>query len=214
MDDSAFVFKLNPIAPRFVNLSNRNMDQIKITQTQLLSDQRFTLNSYTYLKPDADGEMQEHKAEVYFRPDAVALLLYDEKAQKFLLTRQFRFPTYLNQNPDGYIIEVCAGLIDEGETPEQSVIREAQEELGRTVTTLTKAGAYYTSAGGITELIHLFTAAYDSNENANGGGGLPEEGEEIESLEISFQEAHLLLKDRKLNDSKTVMLLQHYFLFR
>ena len=190
------------------------MDQIEITQTEQLSNQRFALNSYTYLKPDADGKIQEHKAEVYFRPDAVALLLYDEREKIFLLTRQFRFPTYLNQNPDGYIIEVCAGLIDEGETPEQSVIREAREELGRIVNDLKKVGAYYTSAGGITELIHLFIAAYNSNEPANGGGGLPEEGEEIESFEISFDKAYLLLKENKLNDAKTVMLLQHYFLFR
>jgi GDP-mannose pyrophosphatase NudK len=190
------------------------MSKIKITQTKQLSNQRFQLNTYTYLKPNVSGKMQEHNAEVYFRPDAVALLLYDENERKFLLTRQFRFPTYLNQNPDGYIVEVCAGLIDEGETPVQAVIREAKEEVGYTVTSPENVGAYYTSAGGITELIHLFIAPYDANQPRSGGGGLPEEGEEIDILELDFDEALQLIKENKLNDAKTVMLLQHYFLFR
>jgi len=190
------------------------MDQIEITQTEELANSKFPLKSYTYLKPDMNNEMQEHKAEVYFRPDAVAVLLYDENEQRFLLTRQFRFPTYLNQNPGGYIIEACAGLIDEGETPEQAVIREAKEELGCTVKNLHNVGAYYTSAGGITEILHLFMASYDSKEDRLGGGGLPEEGEEIESMEIGYDEASNLLKSCKLSDAKTVMILQHYFLFR
>ena len=190
------------------------MDQIQITGTEQLSNQKFELKSYTYQKPDAKGEIKEHKAEVYFRPDAVALLLYDDQEQKFLLIRQFRFPTYLNQNPDGYIIEACAGLIDEGETPEQSIICEAKEELGCTVENLQSLGAYYSSAGGITELIHLFIAPYDAKAPKSGGGGLPEEGEEIELIEVSFEDARRLLKECKLNDAKTVMLLQHYFLFR
>lgn len=190
------------------------MDRIEITQTEVLANNKFPLKSYTYSKPDKNNQIVEHKAEVYFRPDAVALLLYDEGAQKFLLTRQFRFPTYLNQNPGGYIIEACAGLIDDGETPEQAVIREAQEELGCTVNNPQNIGAYYTSAGGITEILHLFTASYNANEERTGGGGLPEEGEEIESIEISYEEANQLLKSCKLNDAKTVMLLQHYFLFR
>ena len=190
------------------------MSKISIIQTQQLSNKRFQLNTYTYIKPNASGEMQEHNAEVYFRPDAVALLLYDENERKFLLTRQFRFPTFLNQNPDGQIVEVCAGLIDEGETPVQAVVREAKEEIGYTVTNPENIGAYYTSAGGITELIHLFIAPYDANKPRNGGGGLPEEGEEIEILEVSFDEVRRLLQEHKLNDAKTVMLLQHYFLFR
>lgn len=190
------------------------MAQVQITKTELLSDKKFLLKTYTYHKPDANGQMQEHNAEVYFRPDAAALLLYDESHQKFLLTRQFRFPSYLNQNTSGYLTEACAGLIDEGETPELAIIRETEEELGCKIQSPEFVGAYYTSAGGITEYLHLFMAPYDANAQREKGGGLPEEGEEIEIIELEFDEAKQMLKKHQLNDAKTVMLLQHYFLFR
>lgn len=190
------------------------MAQVQITKTEILSDKKFPLRNYSYEKQDANGQMQEHKAEVYFRPDAAALLLYNELDQKFLLTRQFRLPTYLNQNANGYLIEACAGLIDEGETPEQAIVREAEEELGCKVQDPEFIGAYYMSAGGITEYLHLFMAPYDTNAKRGKGGGLPEEGEEIEIIEVTFNEARQMLKNHQLNDAKTVMLLQHYFLFR
>jgi GDP-mannose pyrophosphatase NudK len=195
-------------------LKTIDMAQIKITQEETLSNKKFPLKFYNYEKQDRQGEMQQLKAEVYFRPDAAAVLLYDAQQEKFLLTRQFRLPTYLNQNEDGYIIEACAGLIDEGETPEQAIIREAEEEVGCKISSPEYIGAFYTSAGGITEYLHLFMTSYNSNAQKIGGGGLPEEGEDIELVEISFDEAHTLLKNKKLNDAKTVMLLQHYFLFR
>jgi GDP-mannose pyrophosphatase NudK len=197
-----------------INKKHYTMAQIKISKTELLSDKKFPLKNYTYEKPDANGQIQEHKTEVYFRPDAAAVLLYDEQAEKFLLTRQFRLPSYLNQNTSGYLTEVCAGLIDDGETPEQTIIREAEEELGCKVVDPQYVGAYYTSAGGITEYLHLFMAPYNSKVERGKGGGLPEEGEDIEILEMDFAEVRDLLNNQKLNDAKTVMLLQHYFLFR
>jgi len=189
------------------------MAEIKITNTETLSERKFPLKFYNYQKPDANGKMQDLKAEVYFRPDAVAILLYDTQQQKFMLTRQFRLPSFLNGNSSGYLIEACAGLIDEGETPEKTAEREVSEELGCEIDNLTKIGAVYTSAGGITEYVHLFIAAYNANEQRNGGGGLPEEGEEIEAVEVGFTDARAMLKEGKINDAKTVMLLQYYFLF-
>ena len=171
------------------------------------------LKYITYKKPDAEGKSKELKAEVYFRPDATAVLLYNTDQQKFLLTRQFRLASFLNGNTTGYLTETCAGLIDEGETPEQTAIREVSEELGYEINNIKKIGAVYTSAGGVTEYIHLFIAAYNSEKKAGQGGGLPEEGEEIEAVELSFSDAREMLKQGKINDAKTVMLLQHYFLF-
>lgn len=189
------------------------MAEIKITNTETLSERKFPLKFYTYQKPDAEGDIQELKTEVYFRPDAVAVLLYDNQQQKFMLTRQFRLPSFLNGNHTGYLTEACAGLIDEGETPEETAQREVSEELGYKIDNLTKIGAVYTSAGGITEYVHLYTAAYNANEQRNGGGGLPEEGEVIEAIELNFNDAREMLKQGKINDAKTVMLLQYYFLF-
>jgi len=189
------------------------MSTIKILNSETLSDRKFPLKTFTYLKPDAEGKMQEQKTEVYYRPDAVGILLYDQDKQKLLLTQQFRLPTYLNGNDSGYITEACAGLIDEGETPEQTIIREAKEELGIDIRNIDKIGAVYTSAGGITEYLHLFIAVYESSAFKATLGGLAAEGEVIKHVELNFNEAKTMLKEGKFNDAKTVMLLQHYFLF-
>ena len=189
------------------------MVQIQITNQETLSNRKFLLQFVTYNKSDAAGKDQELNAEIYFRPDAVAVLLYNAGQEKFIFTRQFRLASFLNGNTTGYLTEACAGLIDEGETPEQTAIREVSEELGYEIDNLKKAGGVYTSAGGITEYVHLFIAAYDDSKKRNEGGGLPEEGEDIESIELSFTEAREMLKQGKINDAKTVMLLQHYFLF-
>jgi len=189
------------------------MSAIQITSRETLSAQKYPLKHYTYQQPDGNGQMQELASEVYHRPDAVAVLLYNIHEEKFVLTRQFRLPSYLNGNHSGYLTETCAGLIDEGETPEQTAIREVKEELGYQISNLTKVGAVYTSAGGITEYLHLFISPIDDLQNHGIGGGLAEEGEDIETIILNFDKAHNLLKHGKLNDSKTVMLLQHYFLF-
>ncbi len=197
----------------FINYKSNTMSTIQILTRETLSDQKYPLKTFTYLKLDAGGKMQEQKTEVYYRPDAVALLLYDKAKEKLLLTKQFRLPAYLNGNESGYLTEVCAGLIDEGETPEQTIIREAKEELGIDISNIQKTGAVYTSAGGITEYLHLFVAAYDSSAFKAAPGGLAAEGEVIEPVELNFDEAKTMLKAGQFNDAKTVMLLQYYFLF-
>jgi GDP-mannose pyrophosphatase NudK len=195
------------------NYKTHTMADIQIVNRETLSEHKYPLKLFTYQKPDADNEMQDMQAEVYYRPDAAAVLLYNAAEMKFLLTRQFRLPTFLNGNDTGYLLETCAGLIDEAETPEETAIREVAEETGYKIADVTKIGAAYTSAGGITEYIHLFLAPYDSSMQSGEGGGLPEEGENIELVELSFDEARQMLKNQQIKDAKTIMLLQHYFLF-
>lgn len=121
-------------------------------------------------------------------------------------------PTYLNGNETGYLVEACAGLIDEGESPEETAYREVDEETGYPIRDLQKVGDVYTSAGGITEFQHLYIAAYDSKGEHGEGGGLEEEGEDIELVEMSFDEARKALQNKEFADAKTILLLQHYFL--
>jgi GDP-mannose pyrophosphatase NudK len=189
------------------------MSVIEITNRQTLYNQKFQLEEISYKKPDNDGQLIDMKAEVYHRPDAAAILLYNKQQQTFLLTRQFRMPTYVNGNDSGYLLEACAGLIDEGETPEQAVIREAQEETGVKLQAVTHVGAVYTSAGGITEYLHLFVAPYTAGQQPLSYGGKLDEGEAIELMELSFEDARRMLKEKEIQDAKTVMLLQYYFLF-
>lgn len=189
------------------------MAEIQITNRETLSERKFPLKYFTYQKPDSKGVMQSHENEIYYRPDAVAVLLFNAEQKKFLLTRQFRLATYLNGNDEGYLIEACAGLIDEGETPEQAGIREVNEELGYQIKDLTPIAAMYSSGGGITERVHLFIAPYTEDMQQGAGGGLPEEKEDISSIELNFDEAYEKLKQGVFNDAKTLILLQHYFLY-
>lgn len=188
------------------------MTGILIKKEETLSDTKYLLKKYTFQRKDSKGELLEKNNEVYFRPNAVAVLLADCVNRTFLMTRQFRFPTYLNGNETGFLIEACAGLIDEAETPEETAFREVDEEMGYPIHNLKKIAAVYTSAGGITELLHLYVAEYNSKGAHGEGGGLEEEGEDIELLEMDFDEAREALRRGDFTDAKTVMLLQHYFL--
>lgn len=188
------------------------MSTIQILDRQTLSEKKYPLQYIKFQKPDSEGQLQDQESEVYFRPDAATVLLVDEKAKTFLLNRQFRLPAFLNGSDSGYLTETCAGLIDEGETPESTVRREALEETGYEIHDLQKAGAVYSSSGGMTEYVHLFLAIIDLNSKQQPGGGLAKEHEAIKPVRLSFDEARQQLANGAIRDAKTLMLLQHYFL--
>lgn len=189
------------------------MATIQILNKETLSEKKYLLQYINFEKPDEDGIFHNLAREVYFRPDAVAVLLVDEQQEKLLLTKQFRLPTFLNGSDSGYIVEVCAGLIDEGETPEQTAYREVMEETGYQIGDLTKIGGAYASPGATTEYLHLFIAGYTSETDHQKYGGLKDEGESIELVELSFYEAKEQLQQGAIRDIKTIALLQHFFLF-
>ena len=190
------------------------MSNVQILDKETLSDKKFPLKNIKFQLFGKNGKAINKTNEIYFRPDAIAILLYDEQRQKFMLTRQFRLATFLNSNDTGYLVEVCAGLIDEGETPEQTAIREAEEETGIHIKpeSLEKVAEGYSSAGASTELVHLFKAAYTLDDKQSEGGGLEAEGEEVELIEMDFAEAREKLKNQEFRDMKTILLLQDYFL--
>lgn len=188
------------------------MATIQILDRKTLSDKKYPLQYISFEKPDADGVFHNQAKEVYFRPDTVAVLLIDEKRQKVLLAKQFRLPAFLNGSESGYLVEACAGIIDEGETPEDTVHREVGEELGHQVHNLERVAGAYSSSGGLTEFVYYFIAGYDQNSRTGEGGGLKEEGESIEPVELSFEDAREKLKQGEFRDAKTIILLQHFFM--
>lgn len=188
------------------------MASVQILEKQILDGTKYPLEMIRFQKPDMKGKMHDDEAEVYYRPDAVGVLLVDKHKKKLLFTRQFRLPTFLNGNDTGYLNEVCAGLIDETETPEQTAKREAKEETGYEISSLEKIAGVYSSAGGITEFLHLYVALYDSTAKHEQGGGLAAESEAIELVEMSFDDAKEKLRLSEFKDAKTVILLQHIFM--
>lgn len=180
--------------------------KIDLIKDQLLSDNYFVLRNMTYDLTRDNGEVVRHKREVYDRGNGATVLLYNRDKKTVVLIRQFRVATWVNGNPDGLLIEACAGLLDDDE-PEVCVRKEAIEETGFAVSDVRKVFELYMSPGGVTELIHFFIAEYSDAHRANAGGGV--EDEEIEVLELPFSQALEMVKRGEIRDGKTVILLQY-----
>ena len=181
---------------------------IKIQKTELLSDNWYILNKVTFDYQKKDDSWITQKREVYDRGNGAAILLYNKQQKTVILTRQFRLPTYLNGNDSGMMIEVCAGLLDE-DNPEQCIIRETEEETGYRLTKVTKIMQTYMSPGAVTEILYLFVGAYDESMKVSEGGGVAHEQENIDVLEMPYEEAYAMIASGQIQDAKTIMLLQH-----
>ena len=129
-----------------------------------------------------------------------------------LFTKQVRLATFLNGNGSGYLIETCAGTIDDGENPEEALQREVAEETGYKATNIKKVMEGYPSPAGTSEIIYFFIAEYDSEGPKGEGGGAEGEGEDIELIELKISEVRNKLHEGWFVDLKTILLLQHYFL--
>ena len=181
---------------------------VRIVQTEILSDNWYTLRKVTYELEKMDGTKETQSREAYDRGNGAVILLYNKSQNTVVLTRQFRLPTYVNGNKDGMLIEACAGLLEE-ESPEECIKREAMEETGYEIGTVRKIFEAYMSPGSVTEMLHFFVAEYTPTYLRSDGGGIKEEEEAIEVLEIPFQEALSMIEDGRIRDGKTIMLLQY-----
>lgn len=182
--------------------------RVKIKGTTVLSDNWYTLRKITFDYQQADGSWQTQEREAYDRGNGAAILLYNRTKGTVILTRQFRMPTFVNGNPDGMMIEVCAGLLDE-HAPEDCIRKETQEETGYTVHEVRKVFEAYMSPGSVTEILHFFVAEYTPEMKTTAGGGLAEEQENIEVLELDFKVARQMMNSGEIRDAKTIMLLQY-----
>lgn len=180
--------------------------KIDLIKDKILSDNYFLLRNMTYDLTRENGEVVRHKREVYDRGNGATVMLYNRDKKTVVLIRQFRVATWVNDNPDGMLIETCAGLLDD-DAPDVCVRKEAIEETGFAVSEVRKVFELYMSPGGVTELIHFFVAEYSDAHRANAGGGI--EDEEIEVLEMPFTEALEKVKTGEIRDGKTVILLQY-----
>ncbi|MCW2119876.1 NUDIX domain-containing protein [Flavobacterium sp. 7A] len=181
---------------------------IKIQKTEVLANDYYLLNKVTFDYLNKKGVWITQKREVYDRGNGAGILLYNKALKTIILTRQFRLPSYLNGNPGGMLIEVCAGLLD-ADQPEQCIIRETEEETGYRITDVQKVMETYVSPGAVTEILYLFVGEYTANMKVSEGGGLEHEQEEIEVLEWPFEKAYNMIASGEIKDAKTILLLQY-----
>ncbi|MFA7445365.1 MAG: NUDIX domain-containing protein [Flavobacteriaceae bacterium] len=181
---------------------------INILSEETLSEQKYNLKKFVFEYQEPAQEKQIHTREVFHRGNGAAILLYNNEKKTVLLTRQFRMPTYLNGNPSGMLIEACAGTLDE-DNPKDCIIRETKEETGYHIKDAEKVFEVYVSPGAVTELMHLYIAEYSPEMKLSRGGGLEEENENIQNIELPFEEALEMVKSGEIKDAKTVLLLQY-----
>jgi nudix-type nucleoside diphosphatase (YffH/AdpP family) len=182
--------------------------KIRNLERTLLSDNWYTLNKYSFERQRPDGSWARQEREAYDRGDGAAILLYNSVKRTVILTRQFRLPSYVNGNEDGMMIEVCAGLLDQ-DSPEECIKKETEEETGFRIENVKKIYEAYMSPGAVTEIIYFFTAEYSDDMKVSDGGGLESEQEDIEVLEIPFEQAIAMMESGQIKDGKTIMLLQY-----
>jgi nudix-type nucleoside diphosphatase (YffH/AdpP family) len=180
---------------------------VRVTDVEVISDGWHVLRRTTIDYRRGDDTWTTFQRETYDRGNGATILPYDLARRTVLLTRQFRYPVYVNNHPDGMLIEAAAGLLDDDD-PETAIRRETEEELGVTIGGLQHLFDAYMSPGSVTECIHFFAAPYTPADRKSEGGGVAAESEFIEILELPFEEAMAMVADGRIADAKTIMLLQ------
>jgi nudix-type nucleoside diphosphatase (YffH/AdpP family) len=184
-----------------------NKSQFRITKTEIMAKGWSSLSRLTVDATMSDGRKVELKREVADHGPGAAILAVDPIRGTCLLVRQWRAGVAFN-GEDGFLIEACAGLLD-SDHPEECVRREALEELGTHVSDIRHVCDSYSSPGAVSEKLSLFIGTYTANDRVNAGGGLLEEGEDIEVLEMPIDEAYDMIATGEITDAKTIILLQH-----
>jgi nudix-type nucleoside diphosphatase (YffH/AdpP family) len=182
-------------------------DRVRIKTVRVLSDAYGKLKNTTLEWRRSSGEWQTQQRETYDRGGAATILPYNLARRRVVLVRQFRYPPYAS-GYDDLMIEAAAGLLDDA-SPEERIRLEAEEEIGYRLREVRKIFAAFMSPGALTEKIHFFIAAYEPDMRVGDGGGLATEGEDIEVLELSIDEALSMIADGRIVDAKTIMLLQY-----
>ncbi|WP_235216709.1 GDP-mannose pyrophosphatase NudK [Archangium violaceum] len=182
-------------------------DRIRIKDVVVLSDDWYVLRKTTFDFKRKDGSWQQVSRETYDRGNGATILLYNREKKTVILTRQFRFPAFVNGH-HGMLIETCAGLLDKDDA-ETCIKRETEEETGFLVNNVRKVFEAFMSPGSVTEILHFFVGEYADRDKTGEGGGVHSDGEDIEVLELPLAQALRMISTGEIMDGKTIMLLQH-----
>ena len=184
-------------------------ENVKVISTEILSNNFFPLKKVKFEIEKKDGTTKELNWEVYSSSNGATVLLYNKEKSSIILTRQFRLTTYLNKNKTGMLLETCAGIVEENEEPKDAIIREIEEETGYRIQEVKKVFEMYMTPGTVAEMLYFFVAEYTPEQKINDGGGLEDENEDIEVIELPFKEAYNKIRSGEIKDAKTALLLQY-----
>ncbi|HSJ67044.1 MAG TPA: NUDIX hydrolase [Anditalea sp.] len=181
-----------------------NEKKVNIIEEKLVFDDFLRVKKGKLQHSMPDGEMSPELNRLYLdRNDAVAAVVYLDDEDSYLFTKQFRYPTY--EKGSGWMIELVAGIVEEGEEPEESMKREIMEELGYQITNIEFLTTFFLSPGGTSERIHLYICQCSSAQKMNEGGGAEDENEGIEVIKFSREEVVEKLKSNTFQDAKTII---------
>ena len=181
------------------------MKKVSIEQKRNIFDDFFKLEEAYLRFEQFNGEMSGPVRRLSMeRGNSVAVLVLNKNNNKLIMVSQFRYPTY--ENGHGWTIEIIAGMVDPGETPEQTIRRELQEETGLNIKTFEPISTFYPSPGGSSELIYLYYAEV-SGEQAKyqETGGLLIHGEDVKAIELTLGDALTRIKSGEIVDAKTII---------
>lgn len=181
--------------------------RVRVEDVTTLSDDWYVLKKTTFAFQRMDGVWQRQSRETYDRGNGATILLYDTARRTVILTRQFRYPTFVNGNDD-LLVETPAGLLDNAE-PEARIRAETEEETGFHLREVRQVFEAFMSPGSVTERLHFFVAEYSPADRKSAGGGNEAEGEDISTFEVSIDEAMGMIESGAIRDGKTIMLLQY-----
>lgn len=181
--------------------------RVRVHDVKLLSDNWYVLKTTRFDFLRRDGQWQTQQRETYDRGNGAAILLYNLARRSVVLTRQFRYPAFVNGH-DALMVEVPAGVLDAA-SPEDCIRAEAEQEAGYRVREPRKVFEAFMSPGAVTERLHFFIAEYEPGDRVGDGGGLHDEGEDIEVFELPFDAAMAMAARGEILDAKTIMLLQY-----
>lgn len=188
------------------------MDKITILSEIRAFDSYFKVDKALVSHDKEDGTTETYSRYKLTRPDAVAVLILNKDTEKVTLVKQFRYPI-ANREPNG-VLEIVAGKMDEGETPEETAIREVMEEVGYKIDSscLSIPTIAYASPGYSSEKVYSYIATVNNSMKVSEGGGVETEHESLDIIEIDVQKFMEMVRDGEIVDSKTLIAAHHLFL--
>ena len=183
----------------------------RIVESELVYDGWNRLDIITVEAVDGDGTVGRHRRELIDHGEAAVVLVVERQRGVAVLVRQWR-TGLIGTGVDPYLLEACAGIIDPGETPEETARRETEEEIGVTVGRLRSLGSVLPSAGTLTERMHLYVAEVSAADLSSRGRGNPHEGENIEVVEVPIARLYEMARQGTIEDAKTLIIVQRLML--